>query len=149
MDESPIGTVFSGGCHCGNIRVRLRLTTDPAAVPLRACTCSFCRAHATRTLSDPAGLFEAWAEDWADVERYRFGTRTADYLVCRRCGVYIAAVCETDAGPRAVVNINSLDARAEFTQPASPTDRDGESETERADRRAGTWMPALLHASSA
>jgi len=34
-----------GGCHCGNLRVTLRLTQEPAEMHLRACGCSFCRAH--------------------------------------------------------------------------------------------------------
>ena len=134
-----------GGCHCGNLRVRLRLTRPPAENPLRSCSCSFCRAHATRTVSDPAGLFEVWAEDWSLVEPYRFGSRTADYLVCRRCGVYIGAVCETVVGTRAVINTNSLVDGGAFTaEPARP-DYDGEETTARLARRAANWTPAVLH----
>jgi hypothetical protein len=92
----------SGGCHCGNIHVRLRLAKPPQETPLRACGCSFCRAHMTRTVADGAGHFTFSADDWSLVELYRFGSRTADYMVCRRCGVYIAAICETAAGTRAV-----------------------------------------------
>jgi hypothetical protein len=136
---------FDGGCHCGNLRVKLRLSNAPAANPLRACACAFCRAHATRTVADPAGLFEVWAEDWDLVERYRFGSRTADYLVCKHCGVYVGAVCDTDLGPRAVVNVNSLAARDEFTQVPSAPDYDGETPAQRLARRAANWMPAVLH----
>jgi hypothetical protein len=138
---------FLGGCHCGNLRVRLRLSKAPAANPLRACACSFCRAHATRTVADPDGLVEVWAEEWDLVERYRFGSGGADYLVCRHCGVYVGAVCETDRGPRAVVNINSLAARAEFSQVPSTPDYDGETDAQRLTRRAANWMPAVLHVS--
>ena len=48
-------------------------------------------------VADPDGLFEAWADDWSLVENYRFGTGTCDFLICRRCGVFIAAVSETAA----------------------------------------------------
>ena len=92
-----------GGCHCGNIHVRLRLTRRPEDNPIRGCTCSFCRSHNPRMVSDPDGLFKFQAEDWSLVERYRFGTRTCDFLICRRCGVFIAAVAEMTAGVRAVV----------------------------------------------
>lgn len=135
----------TGGCHCGNLRVRLRLTRPPADNPLRACACAFCRAHATRTVADPGGLFEVWADDWSSVERYRFGSRTADYLVCKRCGIYVAAVCETAAGLRAVVNVNSLADRAAFTQAPSAPDYDGEATAARLARRAANWMPAVVH----
>ena len=139
----------SGGCHCGNIRVRLRLTKAPAENPLRACACSFCRAHQTRTVADPGGLFEVEADDWSLVEPYRFGSRTADYLVCRRCGVYVGAVCETAAGARAVVNVNCLADRAQFTQAPSAPDYDGETTDARlgASRRqldAGRGAPMSL-----
>lgn len=39
-----------GGCHCGNIQVRLRLSKAPEDSPLRACTCSFCQSHTPRML---------------------------------------------------------------------------------------------------
>jgi hypothetical protein len=136
---------FTGGCHCGNLRVRLRLTMAPTAAALRSCSCSFCRAHATRTVSDPDGVFEVWADDWSAVQPYRFGSRTADYLVCCRCGVYIGAVCETPAGMRAVVNTNSLIARAMFTQDPVRPDYDGEETATRLARRAANWTPAVLY----
>lgn len=135
----------AGGCHCGNLRVQLRLTRLPADNRIRSCACSFCRAHATRTVSDPAGLFEVWAEDWALVEPYRFGSRTADYLVCRRCGVYIGAVCETAAGLRAVTNTNALNDRDAFTQPPARPDHEGEATEARLARRAANWTPTVLH----
>ena len=134
-----------GGCHCGNLRVLVRLTRPPRDNRLRSCSCSFCRAHGTRTVSDPSGLFEVWADDWSMVEAYRFGSRTADYLLCRRCGVYIGAVCDTAAGTRAVANTNCLEDRAAFSQEAVRPDYDGEATDARLARRANNWMPATLH----
>jgi hypothetical protein len=136
-----------GGCHCGNIHVRLRLATSPQDTPLRACGCSFCRAHATRTVADPDGSFELSADDPQLVQKYRFGSRTADYILCRRCGVYIAALCETSAGTRAVVNTNCLVDRASFSQVPAATDYDGETVAERLSRRAAKWMPAVVQLS--
>src|SRR6185295_657982 len=117
--------LHTGGCHCGNIRTRLELSRPAEQTPLRSCSCAFCRAHSTRTLSDRDGLFEIEAADWSLVERYRFGSRTADYMVCRRCGVYVGALCETSSGLRAVVNVNSLADRAMFNQTPSAPDYDG------------------------
>jgi hypothetical protein len=113
-------------------------------MPLRSCACSFCRSHGTRTVSDRDGTVEIASTDWSLVERYRFGSATADYLVCRRCGVYIGAVCETSAGLRSVVNVNCLDDRAAFTQSPSSPDYDGEATDARLERRATNWMPAAL-----
>ncbi len=135
--------LHTGGCHCGNICVRLTLSKPAAEMPLRSCSCSFCRAHGTRTLSDRDGLVEIAATDWGLVERYRFGSRTADYLLCRRCGVYVGAICDTGAGLRAVVNVNCLEDRAAFTRPPAAPNYDGEATNARLERRAMNWMPAV------
>jgi len=135
---------FLGGCHCGNIHVRLRLTSRPEDNLIRGCTCSFCRSHNPRMLSDPAGLFEFRADDWTLVERYQFGTRTCDFLICRRCGVFIAAVAEMTEGVRAVVNVNSLNDRARFTSAPTMHEFQGETIESRLSRRAANWMPAIL-----
>ena len=74
--------------------------------------------------------------------------RTADYLLCRRCGVYVGAVCETRSGLRAVVNVNCLDDRAAFTQTPAAPDYDGEAAEERLARRANNWMPVTVAAPS-
>jgi hypothetical protein len=133
-----------GGCHCGNIHVRLRLSKQPEDTPLRACTCSFCRSHSPRVAADPEGLFEVWADDWSLVENYRFGTRTCDFLICRHCGVFIAAVSEMAATTRAVVNVNCLSDRARFTSAPALHDFEGETIESRSSRRAANWMPAII-----
>jgi hypothetical protein len=97
-------------------------------------------AHSCRSL----GRFELSADDASLVERYRFGSRTADYVICRHCGVYIAAVCETSAGTRAVVNTNCLADRASFSQIPAVSDYDGETVAQRLSRRAERWMPAVV-----
>ena len=134
-----------GGCHCGNLRLTLHLSQPPQDTRLRACGCSFCRAHSTRTTSDPSGSLDIRAASWSLVERYRFGSGTAEFLICRRCGVYIGAVCETAAGTRAVTNINSLEDRAAFAQPPVPADHEGEALEDRLARRAANWTPTVIH----
>jgi hypothetical protein len=138
-------TKHRGGCHCGNLCLQLCLSKAPGDARLRACGCSFCRAHNTRTTSDPHGSVEIWAADWSLVELYRFGSRTAEFLICRRCGVYIGAVSQTAAGTHAVVNINCLDDRAAFTRQPAPVDHDGEKAQDRLARRAANWTPATIH----
>jgi hypothetical protein len=137
--------IHDGGCHCGNLRVSLRLTQPPAEVRLRACGCSFCRRHNTRTASDPAGALDIWAGDWSLVQLYRFGTNTAEFIICRRCGVYIGAIGDTASGPRAVINTTCLDDRPLFTREPAPTDHNGETTEGRLARRATNWTPATIH----
>jgi hypothetical protein len=96
-------------------------------------------------VSDPEGQADIWAADWALVERYRFGSRTADYLLCRQCGVYVGAVCETAAGQRAVINTRCLADRDAFVREAAHPDYDGEVVEARLARRARNWMPTVMH----
>jgi hypothetical protein len=95
-------------------------------------------------VSDPEGLFEVWADDWSLVENYRFGSRTCDFLICRRCGVFIAAVSETATGACAVVNVNCLSDRGDFTSVPVLHDFDGETISTRSSRRSANWMPAIV-----
>jgi hypothetical protein len=134
-----------GGCHCGNLRLTLRLSQPPAEIRLRACGCSFCRAHNTRTASDPHGSVDIWADDWSLVQSYRFGSSTAEFVICRRCGVYIGALGDTETGTRAVINTTCLDDRAAFAREPVPIDHDGEATDDRLARRAANWTPATVH----
>ena len=70
--------------------------------------------------------------------------RTCDFLICRRCGVFIAAVAETTAGPRAVVNVNCLNDRARFTSVSAVYDFEGETSETRSSRHAANWMSAII-----
>ena len=82
-----------------------------------------------------------------DVSRYRFGLRLADFLLCRACGVFVAAYepGEPGAPGRAVINLACLtDADAFVAAPTAFTAYDDEDVPTRAARRARTWTPATL-----
>ncbi len=122
--------------------MRLETARSAAELPVRTCGCSFCTKHRPRYTSDPAGRVTIEIDDEANVSRYRFGLSLADFLVCRRCGVFVAAY---EPG-RAVVNIEALDDAAAFTTPATQfTDYDREDVAARTARRARAWSPATLH----
>jgi hypothetical protein len=135
---------YDGRCHCGNLEVTFETEKAPAAFPLRECACSFCRRHGATAATDPAGTLEIRARVGAEVSRYRFGLRSADFLVCRTCGVYVAAVCQLDGATYATLNCNVLDARAAFTQAPGRVDFDRETLEERLARRRRVWTPAVL-----
>src|SRR5947209_576321 len=78
-------TTFDGGCHCGNATIRFETAKAPTDFQPRACQCSFCRMHGTRTASDPAGRLHLSVRNPGLLSRYRFSLKTADYLVCRTC----------------------------------------------------------------
>ncbi|MDP6345374.1 MAG: hypothetical protein QF578_09035 [Alphaproteobacteria bacterium] len=134
------GQSHAGGCHCGNIRIRLRTAIAPEDFAARVCTCTFCVKHGGRYLSDPDGALIVECQDPAQVSRYQFGHRTADFLVCGRCGVFPAVLSEIDGTTYAVVNINSLDERARFTGEGQDFDYDPETPDDRLARRQQRWI---------
>ena len=138
------GRVLTGGCHCGNLKVRLESTLPPGQLPVRSCTCAFCVRHGARTTSDPAGRVRISVRDGRRLVRYRFGLRTADFLVCGECGVYVAAVLGRKDAHVATVNVNTLAERALLTREAVEVSYDDESRTERTARRRARWTPAVL-----
>lgn len=117
----------------------------PEQMDVRADQCGFCLAHGALSISDPKGGAEIRVKDKSRVSLYRFGQKTADFYVCTRCGVYVAAVCETPAGLKCVVNVRALADRARFTMPPRPVDYEGENFERRIARRAERWMPVAVH----
>ena len=76
--------------------------------------------------------------------QYRFGLRLADFVICRTCGVFVAAY-EPGSPGRAVVNLDVLARAADFTaEPVRFTGYDSEDATARTARRAKNWTPASL-----
>jgi len=135
-------TLHPGRCHCGNIEVDFETALAPQAIEIRACQCSFCRKHGSRAAADPAGKLTIRAQDETQMNRYRFGLETAEYLVCRACGVYVAAITIGEGRTRGVVIVNALDDCDLFTRTPMAVDFDAESRAGRVKRRRERWMPA-------
>ncbi len=137
-------TSFAGRCHCGNIEVAFETARAADALPVRACDCSFCRLHGMRATSDPEGRVAITIHDPERANLYRFGLKTADFLICGECGVYVAAVMNDGDAAWATLNVNTLDNAADFAQAATVVSYDGESAAARRARRREKWTPATL-----
>jgi hypothetical protein len=133
--------LLTGHCHCGNIHFEFETGCTPASLPLRACQCSFCRAHGAVTVSDPSGNVRLAFTERAAVRHYRFGLGITDMLICMRCGCYAAAIMETDGRKYATLNANLLDCRAELTAAPAPVDYAAETAEQRVARRKVRWTP--------
>ncbi|CAN7407362.1 GFA family protein [Mesorhizobium sp. LjNodule214] len=134
----------AGGCHCGNIHLTFETEIEPPQIEVRACQCSFCTRHGSRAAADPAGRLIILVQDEERLRKYQFGLRTADYLVCRECGVYVAAVAGDGEGARAIANINALDDRMQFSREPVAVNFDTESRESRLARRRSRWMPVEM-----
>jgi hypothetical protein len=127
-------------CHCGNLSARYRTAVAPPAWPVRSCQCSFCRSHGLLATSDPEGEMEFRGIDADKVQRYRFGGRTADVMLCRECGVVVGVQMETDRGRFGVLNVLAL--RPLLALPAAqPMEYGAETGDARQARRASRWTP--------
>jgi hypothetical protein len=136
--------LFRGQCHCGAIRVELTTDRAPTDQILGACQCSFCRKHNARTFSDPRARVGLIAADLQHLQRYSFGLKTSDQIVCRRCGVYVAMTMTDEGRTWSVLNIDTLDERARFTGAAEPRDYSAEDRQGRIARRKARWCPTTL-----
>jgi len=134
---------IEGGCHCGDIRYRLVWPGAIDVIPARACGCSFCRPRRATYTSHPEARLEAMIADEAGLSRYRFGTSTAEFFVCRRCGGMTFAISDIDGRNHAAVNVFTFDDADAMEFDVSSTDFDGETVDERLERRARNWIPSV------
>ncbi len=138
---------YTGGCHCGALEITVDTDLDPATIEVRECQCTFCRKHGSKAIADPNGQATLTVNDPNALRRYTFGLKTAEFILCATCGVYVAAI--TNAEPkrpqrRAVIIINALDDREKFNAPPTPSVYDAEDTATRIARRAEKWMPITI-----
>lgn len=136
--------IYQGSCHCGAIRIEFETERAPEEQILGACQCSFCRKHNARAFSDPRAAVRLIAEEPGQLQRYTFGLKTSEQILCRRCGVYLAMTLVDGAQVFSVVNIDALDDRAAFTGPLEPRVYDAEDRKARIERRKARWCPTTL-----
>ncbi|MFC3147777.1 GFA family protein [Piscinibacterium candidicorallinum] len=130
-----------GSCHCGNIRFSLAGFAPEAPIPARACTCSFCQKHGGVWTSHPQGRLRIRIAAAADHGVYRFGTGTADFHVCRRCGSVPAVTSEVDGRLFGVVSVRALEGVAPERLQYAQVSFEGEAIGDRLARRARGWIP--------
>lgn len=134
---------YAGSCHCGAIGFTYRTAIDPARWSVRACQCSFCRAHDALSISDPAGEIAFTVSEPASLQKYRFGLRTADFLLCRECGVYIGALIETAGKAFGIVNLHAFQNAPKNLAAGAPVSYDAEDIEVRITRREQRWTPVV------
>jgi hypothetical protein len=133
--------VIKGRCHCGNVSFVLTWEPDPREIPARACTCSFCTRHGGVWTSVPTGSLAVRVRDPEQVNRYAFGTKTAEFHVCRGCGVVPVVTSRIDGRDYAVVNVNTFEGIKPSLLRRGAVSFDGEGEGDRLARRARSWIP--------
>jgi hypothetical protein len=132
--------LVSGKCHCGNITFTLDWPDSQPEVPARACSCSFCIKHGGVWTSNPVAKLAVVLKDAALVSKYVFGTETATFHVCARCGAVPLVTSEVASRLYAVVNVNTFEGFDPSRLRRATTNFDGEDMQSRLARRRENWI---------
>ena len=128
-------------CHCCALSAHYRTSVPTAAWNIRACQCAFCGAHGALSTSDPNGSLTFSVTTPELLQRYQFGTRSADFLICRTCGVYLGSVMTHASQRWGVLNVRTLTPPASDLPAAQSMRYEGEAIGSRSERRAARWTP--------
>ncbi len=131
--------IYRGACHCGAVRAAFETATKPR---LRFDGCSFCASRGVKSASDANGGLTL--ESTHKLTRYRFGHKTADYLVCPVCGTYVATCMEGPHGPVGVINVVGLQIAELRDETPDVANLDNETPDQRIARRLSRWTPMTL-----
>lgn len=137
--------LIHGKCHCGNVSFELDWRPQPSEIPARACSCSFCVKHGGVWTSCPTGSLTISVAEPAHVSQYAFGTRTADFHVCAKCGVAPVVTSRIDNRLYAVVNVNTLEDVDPALLRRASASFDEESEEVRLARRKRNWIADVTY----
>ncbi|MGH8667853.1 MAG: GFA family protein [Burkholderiales bacterium] len=135
--------LIRGKCHCGNISFSLTWEPDPVEIAARACSCSFCTKHGGVWTSNPRGALQLAVSDPALVSRYAFGTRTAEFHICTRCGIVPVVTSRIDEHLYAVVSVNAFEGVDASLLRRAPVSFDGEGADARLARRQRSWIASV------
>jgi hypothetical protein len=134
---------IEGKCHCGNVGYRLHWPGDEAEIAVRACGCTFCTKHGGVWTSHRDAELVATVRDESIISKYRFGTGTADFYVCSRCGTVPFVVSVIDDQLFAVVNVNTFEGIDPSSFVRAATNFDGEDTGSRLERRKRNWIRSV------
>ena len=135
---------IAGGCHCGNITFTLGWQGDAAEIPARRCGCTFCSKHGGVWTSQPGATLRVRMSDVGAVSRYAFGTETAEFIVCARCGVTPLVTSQIEGRTYAVVNVNTFENVERARLREVPASFEGEEVGARLERRRRNWIADVV-----
>lgn len=128
-------------CHCGNIVALFDTALSFEVLGVRECKCSFCQKHKALYITDPQGKLSITVNSQSELNQYSFATKTIEFLVCRTCGVCIAATFLDEGKRYGVLNARTFDDTLLQLPEARFMDYDTETTEERVRRRRTYWTP--------
>lgn len=131
--------IIQGDCHCGNISYVAELPNEPSSYTPRACDCKLCSSHGAVYTADNNGTLSIKIKNKNNVSKYRQGSRIAEFLICKVCGVMIG-VCYVENGSiYGAINIRSAHDYLAFGK-SSPAHLTQLTDEERINRWKKLWF---------
>jgi hypothetical protein len=90
--------------------------------------------------SNPDGALRVVVNEPSLVSRYTFGTGTAEFHVCARCGIVPVVTSRIDGRLYAVVNVNTFEGVEPTLLRRGSANFNGEAEATRLARRQRNWI---------
>jgi hypothetical protein len=132
--------LLNGKCHCGNIEFTLDWPDSQPDIPARQCGCTFCTKHGGVWTSNPGAQLSIVLHDPGLVSKYAFGTESATFHVCARCGAVPVVTSDIANRLYAVVNVNTFENVDPSRLRRGTADFDGEDVQSRLARRRKNWI---------
>jgi hypothetical protein len=111
----------------------------PATYHPRSCDCQFCSSHGALYASDSKGTLKIKIKSVSKVNKYRMGSRIADFMICKDCGVMTHVCYEENGSFYGSINVRSANDFACFGG-AHVTHLIGLSDQERINRWKAFWF---------
>ena len=134
---------FYATCRCGSLGYHFSTAITPPQWKVRKCICSFCSSQRNHLhVSDPLGQVSYQISTLANLHRHQFSTKTANFLTCSNCNIYLGAIMSIQDTSFAVLNAEIIDLAMALPKPVLVS-FDGETITQHIRRRIERWTPVV------
>jgi hypothetical protein len=96
--------------------------------------------HSGVWTSCPTGSLKVMVKDRSYLSNYAFGTKTAEFHVCTKCGVVPVVTSRIDGHLYAVVSVNAFEHVEPLLLRRASVTFDAENEEARLSRRKRNWI---------
>lgn len=143
LHSPQLTTQLTGGCYCGNIKLRAQLSQPAERFTARECDCGYCRKNGASYISDPHGKLEIHVKDTSIMGRFRQAKDgNAEFLHCKNCSVLIGAIhqCLEDKKIIGTINRRAIDDNAKLFPEVTPVSPRLLSQEEKVGRWKDKWF---------
>lgn len=94
--------------------------------------------------SDPDGVLKVKIKSPSNLKKFKFGTKSADFAFCSKCGIMAYITCKIENQTYAVINTNCIDMPFTKKSEIPVLDYSAETLTDRLARRKKNWIGKVV-----